>query len=498
MPVNPETVPVVVGVGRYTQKKGTPLDEARSPVEIMATAARIAEKDSHCPGLLSSVECVATVESATRTRAKLAQPQGLGVDLYSSMPRSLANACGCSPDDSNCLLTYDGGNSAQWLVNYTADRIAAGEVSSALLSGCEVHSSLMRALKTGGEAVRTLGKRWADDAQTAPAVRVGPAYIETELEKKHGLHVPVRVYPMIENALRNHLGRDLPTHMAEVGKMFSGFSEVAALQPDHSWFPTAHTPKDMIDPASAGNRMVSLPYTKYMCAIMDVDQSAAVIMMSLAEARRCGVAEERLVYLHGCAETIEKEILKRPELHRSPAMKEMGRALTSSANITLDQIGYKDIYSCFPVAVSVVARELGFEATDGHQLTLTGGLPFHGGPGSNYSMHGLVALVDKLRVDPAAYGLITANGGFLSKHAAGIYSCVPYEQTHPDATSWARPDSSTYQQTLDNGPEATVTDTPSGPGKILTYTVTHNGKGMYRAMVIGDLMNTGALQTASA
>lgn len=136
--------------------------------------------------------------------------------------------------------------------------------------------------------------------------------------------------------------------------------------------------------------MVSFPYTKFMCAVMDVDQAASVIVMSLAEARRQGVAEDKLVYLHGCADTIEKEILKRPELHRSPAMHEMGKVLTASANIPLEQVAHKDIYSCFPVAVSVVARELGFEATDGKELTLTGGLPFHGGPGSNYSMHGLV------------------------------------------------------------------------------------------------------------
>ena len=84
------------------------------------------------------------MESATRTRAKLAKPQGLGVDLYRSMPRSLATAVGAAPADSRCFLTYDGGNSAQWLVNDMCDRIAAGELSSALLSGCEVIARILR------------------------------------------------------------------------------------------------------------------------------------------------------------------------------------------------------------------------------------------------------------------------------------------------------------------------------------------------------------------
>jgi acetyl-CoA C-acetyltransferase len=134
----------------------------------------------------------------------------------------------------------------------------------------------------------------------------------------------------------------------------------------------------MIDPEAPGNRMVSYPYTKFMCAVMDVDQAASVLMMSLAEARRQGVAEDKIVYLHGCADTIEKEILKRPELHRSPAMNEMGRALTASANVILDRIAYKDIYSCFPVAVSVVARELGFNAVCARQHTPTYACMQHG------------------------------------------------------------------------------------------------------------------------
>ena len=209
------------------------------------------------PGLLSKLQAVATVELATRTRAKLAKPQGLGVDLYRSMPRSLATACGVAPADDRCFLTYDGGNSAQWLVNNMCDRIAAGELSSALLSGCEVHATLMAAMKAGPEAADALGERWADPYDGPMGVRIGPKYVETEIEKTHGLHVPIRVYPMIENALRSHLGRDLPTHMAEVGQMFSGFSEVAAAHPEHSWFPTAHTPEDMIDPGAAGNRVSS-------------------------------------------------------------------------------------------------------------------------------------------------------------------------------------------------------------------------------------------------
>ena len=190
---DPETVPVVVGAGRYTQRKGeVSLEDALSPVDMMQRASALAELDSgFSPGeLLATIDAVATVESATRTRAILPPPAGLGVDLCPNMPRSLAVACGAlAVDDEKCFLTHAGGNSAQWLVNEMADQISKGEISSALLAGCEVHASLMAALKAGGTAPAALGARWkAPDADNrrAEAVRIGPAYVETEIEKRHG------------------------------------------------------------------------------------------------------------------------------------------------------------------------------------------------------------------------------------------------------------------------------------------------------------------------
>lgn len=315
MPVDPETVPVIVGAARYTQPRGTAPEKALSPVGLMTHVAQLAEADCGVPGLLSELEAVACVESATRARCRLPFPQGLGTELYDNMPRSLADAVGASPQDAGCLLTYDGGNSAQMLINAMADRISTREFSSCLLAGCEDLASVMAALKAGKAAADELAGRWADsrrtrESGTAPPVRVGPRYIETSLEQLHGLHVPVRVYPMLENALRAATGgRSVSEHMQQQATMFAGFSRVAASDPKHAWFPTEHTAQAIADPKSTGNRWVGYPYTKYMCAVMNVDQAAGVLMMSLAEARRRGVAPERLVYLHGCADTVEKPIL---------------------------------------------------------------------------------------------------------------------------------------------------------------------------------------------
>ncbi len=67
-------------------------------------------------------------------------------------------------------------------------------------------------------------------------------------------------------------------------------------------------------------------------------------------------------------------------------------------------------------------------------LTLTGGLPWFGGAGNNYSMHATAETVDRVRRDPGSYGFVGANGGTLSKYSVGIYSTTPTER-RPDRSA---------------------------------------------------------------
>merc|ERR1712085_64512 len=119
----------------------------------------------------------------------------------------------------------------------------------------------------------------------------------------------------------------------------------------------------------------------------------------------------------------------------------MGAACCSDANITIDQIDFYDLYSCFPSAVDICVSSLGIKpeiSKDARNLTVTGGLSFHGGPGANYAMHSIAPMMEKLRMFPGQIGMVTSNGGYLTKHAAGIYSTLPYSVTHPVASSWTR------------------------------------------------------------
>ena len=62
---------------------------------------------------------------------------------------------------------------------------------------------------------------------------------------------------------------------------------------------------------------------------------------------------------------------------------------------------------------------------DPRGLTLTGGLPYFGGPGNSYSLHGIAETVTQMRDKPGRFGFVGANGGIMSKYSVGIYSTEP-------------------------------------------------------------------------
>jgi len=151
-----------------------------------------------------------------------------------------------------------------------------------------------------------------------------------------------------------------------------------------------------------------------------------------------------------------------------------------------------EIYSCFPIAVNLACRELGIDvarAKDGTQLTVLGGLPYHGGPGNAYSLLGIAAMCDRVRQSPGTFGLVTSNGGFVSKHSAAIYSTTPYRKTHPGGQGWHRRDPAEVQQQLDASAGArTLAAKPAGRGQVETCTVEYGRNGPVRAIFIGTMV----------
>ena len=220
-----------------------------------------------------------------------------------------------------------------------------------------------------------------------------------------------------------------------------------------------------------------------MNAMIKVNQSAALIMTSVDNARRMGIDPSRWIYLNGCAEATDHwHVCHRINYYSSPAIAMAGKKALAMARCTIDDIGYFDLYSCFPSAVQIARDMLGVEEDDPRPLTVTGGLPYHGGPGNNYTMHAIAEMVQKLRNQPGKMGLVTANGWYITKHAIGIYS------SRPNQNPWQRENPEIYQKALDAQPHPEVAEAPLGKGQIETYTVVYDRDGTPGAgIVIGRL-----------
>lgn len=394
---------VLIGVGQTVQREVRP-DSARNPVELMADASRSAAEDARLGSrLFPSISLVATVDAFAWQPAS---PPGL-----------LAEAVGAVP--ARLVASTVGGNTPQAYVNWLAGEIRAGKAGTCLVAGVNVVASMLKARQEGVRLAWPTGggqppERFGDN-------RPGG----TDYENAHGLFLPANTYPLFENALRARRGLSIAEHQLAIGRMFSRFTQAAARNP-YAWFPVERSAEELVTP-TATNRWVAFPYTKYLNAVMAVDQAAAVVITSATEARRLGVPEDRWVWFLGGGAASEDpwNVSERPRLDRCPAMTFAAEQAMANAGVGVGDLDFFDLYSCFPVAVELACEGLGISETDPRGLTLTGGLPYFGGPGNNYSLHGIAAMADALRGKAGACGLVTANGWYLTKHAAGVYSSAP-------------------------------------------------------------------------
>jgi acetyl-CoA C-acetyltransferase len=446
-----------VGAGQLIQREAE-AKRAMSPPELMAEAARRAALDSGAgPTLLEKIDYLGVVDT-------------LGWRA-SNPARLVAEAVGARP--AREVVSTIGGDTPQALVNHVAGEIAAGRVGLALLAGCNAMHSALRASKQG------IRLDWPSGGEGKPLSFGDARPGSNHYENRHGLVLPIAIYPLFENAFRAFRGWNLETHRRKLGELLSGFSKVAAANP-YAWFPVARTPEEISTP-SPENRMVAFPYTKYMSAVIDVDQSAALLMASAESASRLGISRDRWVYLVGAGAACEEPwwVSERPAFSSCPALREAGEQALRGAGLGIDEIDLVDLYSCFPIAVEMTCRMLGIPIDGSRPLTVTGGLPFFGGPGNNYSTHAIASMMELLRERPGANGLVLSTGWYLSKHAAGVYSTRA-----PDPDRELEP----ARRSGDPEPPALLALEAEGRAIIETYTVLFGrGGAPSRGIVVGRL-----------
>jgi acetyl-CoA C-acetyltransferase len=197
------------------------------------------------------------------------------------------------------------------------------------------------------------------------------------------------------------------------------------------------------------------------------------LVCSVEAARSAGIPADRWVFpLSGAEASDHWFVSERAELHRSPAIELAGAAALSLAGVGVDDLAAVDLYSCFPCVVQIAAAELGLSVDDpARPLTLTGGLTFFGGPGNNYTTHGIAALVERLRREPGSMGMATGLGWYATKHAIGVYA------SRPPGTTGAGFAWRDVQDEVDARPRRRVDPEAEGDVEIETYTVTYDRDG---------------------
>lgn len=406
--------PVLVGLGEVTRRPGeqTPA-RPTDPAALAARALRAALADAGpAAALLARAGAVGALPSAAWTDGDPGRRIG-----------ELAGARGIPTLRSS----MQGGNGPQLLVNALAERIAQGELDVALVAGGEALHTLAGALKRGEET----GWPDADPARAPDEVLEEDHAAASEAEIAAGMIAPIMAYPLIENALRTAAGRTPEEHLAFIAGLWSRLSAVGAEQPA-AWSAGFRTPEELATP-SGDNRPVTFPYLKLLNANIRVDMGAALVLCADGVAEELGIAPARRVYVHAGAHATDEWFLsERAELHRSPAIRACGEVLFDHTGIGPEDLGPVDLYSCFPAAVQLAARELGLPLEDPERpLTCTGGLTFFGGPGNDYATHGIVSVARRLRAaaEPAT-GLATALGWYATKHALGLYGNRPPARPH--------------------------------------------------------------------
>jgi acetyl-CoA C-acetyltransferase len=413
-----ENTPVIVGVGQVSERVGEESYAELSPMDLAGAALKAAFVDARGKrSLAKALDTIAAIRQFEISSTRYSAPFGHA----SNTPRAIARRAGANP--ARAILEVVGGQGPQKLVGELAAEIAAGRSKLAAIAGSEALST-MRALLARGET-----RDWSEQRRGTIEDR-GTGYqgLIDATAIRHGVGAPIAGYALAENVRRERLGLSLDDYRLEIGKLFAPFTRVAAANP-HSAAPTERGAEELAK-LTERNRLVAEPYGRLVVARDQVNQGAAIVLASAGEARRLGIPEARWVHIHAVSDCAEPSLLSRESLERSPAAYAAISSALEIAALSWENIAATDLYSCFAIPVFNLLDAFGLDRDDPRGWTLTGGLPFFGGAGNNYSGHGIAEAVQRCRAGPGDKVLVGANGGIMSKYAAGVYSTVPADWSH--------------------------------------------------------------------
>jgi acetyl-CoA C-acetyltransferase len=442
--------PVVIGVAQKTVHKGR--QPAPEPLVTWEEVVRAATIDG---GL--SARAIASVDAISLTHCmSWAYDDGIG---------SLAQRLGAKP--TICRSGLPSGTSGQTLLADLADDIRAGRAEFAVLCGGEALATVKHYSKAGQAPPWSFRSEHPEANHVNLVGRQHPGEVAIGLFEGVGA---VYGFAMRDLARRAHLGIGPDAYRQQLGDTLAGLTRAAARNPD-AWAGFEREPEFLITPRE-DNRWVTYPYTKHMVANIDVDISAAIIIASEAKANELGVPREKRIYPWTSAYAEDPVFIAvRDQLWKADGMEIASKAALDAAGISMKDVSYVDIYSCFAAAVNFTRDALGISDWAGDRVSVTGGLPYGGGPSSSYMLTSLVKTIEKLRGDPGSFGLVTGVGMMMSNHVFAVYS------SKPPAANVRTVDNSVLQSRMDAIPQRAIDDTYTGRATVATYTVMHDRKG---------------------
>jgi acetyl-CoA C-acetyltransferase len=407
-PGSPAAGPVIAGVA---QRANHDDDRIVHPVELLEEAARAALAEAGV--------------RADRVGAVFATPLSIFTDDDAGvlLADRLGLAAGIRRESS-----YSGA-APQRLLAEACRAVADGTVEAALVVGAIADASVKRAHRLGIDPPAPPTSMWSQGSGGVRDSRLrAPSFEGFTAEGASGGSLPAHFFALIESSLGG--GLDPAVHRARLGALLAPFTEVAARRPGVAWFPQVRTAGEIAEPGD-DNRLVAEPYTKRMCSFPTVDLAAAVVVTRAAVATGATAAPVRPLALTAAKDPNPPSA--RPSMHRSAALDRAVEAALERAGIEASAIATFDLYSCFPAAVQMAAAAFGLADDDPRPRTTSGGLPYFGGPGASYSLHGLVCTVEDLRAWPGSIGAVVGLGGMANDFAVGIYGPADADAGGSDA-----------------------------------------------------------------
>jgi acetyl-CoA C-acetyltransferase len=452
--------PIIVGVG-FDEERSLDPTQCPEAYQMMVRAVRRAADDAGSTALLQQIESISV-------------PQGMW--HYRNPGKRIADALGCPSAKS--ILSHIGVLQLQ-LLSDLCWAIVAGEQHVGVITGGEAKFRDLRSKITQQPLTDTKEPRETPlpDVQLTSS---DPFW--SDLESKRGIRSPVELFAMIESALRFHQGLGIEEHRDKIAGLYSGFSEIAARNP-HAWRQES-VAADEIRNATAKNGMLAFPYTKRHSSQWNVNQAVAIIVCSAARVEQLGLDHRGWIYPLSAAQSKHVVCLaQQNQLHSHPGTVLSGERALTLAGLAVTDITAAELYSCFPSSIQSFAQDLKLE--NQCPPTVTGAMPFAGGPLNNFTLQGVARMVEVLRGTEVSepprrrIGLVTTLSGIFGKQACALFSNVPNEGGYrcEDITA-----------------TVAAIDTPLplngdyvGPATVVGYTIVFAGEDASHAIAICDI-----------